>query len=423
MTAPSAPGRLEDALKAFLPGAAVSTSTGEYTVDGRNPALVVSPRSQEEVAAVLVAANEARAAVIPWGSGAHMTLGAPPARYDLALDLAALDRVVEYEPADLTVTVEAGVRLSELQRRLSERGQWIALDPPGGATATIGGILAANASGPARVAYGTARDLVIGMTLSTARGELVKSGGRVVKNVAGYDMAKLHIGALGTLGVIVQASFKVAPLPARTLTLTGETRDAEQAFALAFAVRNAALSLTGLAVRAQAGRCALALRLSGSETAVERSLRECREICRDAGVDLGEPAVDTETFWGDLAAATRPDSPSAVLMRLSALPAECRPFATELAGLGAEVVAYPATGVTYGRWAGTRAPAAAVIAGLRERLARGGGALVVEAAPVELKIAFGVWGPTRSDFPLMRRTKEEMDPNVILCPGRFLGGI
>ncbi|MBF8286481.1 MAG: linked oxidase-like protein, partial [Dehalococcoidia bacterium] len=184
-----------------------------FAVDGLTPQAAVAPSSYEQVAAVMRYAHAEGLAVIPWGGGAHIHVGNVPARYDIALGLSRLNAVVEHEPADLTATVQAGMTLSELQGRLGGAGQLLPLDPPGGERATIGGILAANASGPWRHAFGSARDMTIGLRVVTAEGRITRAGGRVVKNVAGYDLCKLYIGSLGTLGVIVEATFKVASLP------------------------------------------------------------------------------------------------------------------------------------------------------------------------------------------------------------------
>jgi len=188
---------------------------GAFAVDGLTPQAAVAPASYEQVAEVMGYAHAEELAVIPWGGGAHIHTGNVPARYDIALSLSRLNAVVEHEPADLTTTVQAGMTLSELQGRLGAAGQLLPLDPPGGERATIGGILAANASGPWRHAFGSARDMTIGLRVVTAEGRITRAGGRVVKNVAGYDLCKLYVGSLGTLGVIVEATFKLAPLPQR----------------------------------------------------------------------------------------------------------------------------------------------------------------------------------------------------------------
>src|SRR3990172_741034 len=170
-----------------------------FAVDGLTPQAAVAPASYEQAAEVMRYAHAEGLAVIPWGGGTHIHVGNLPRRYDIALSLSRLNAVVEHEPADLTTTVQAGMTLSELQGRLGAAGQLLPLDPPGGERATIGGILATNASGPWRHAFGGARDMTIGLRVVTAEGRITRAGGRVVKNVAGYDLCKLYIGSLGTL--------------------------------------------------------------------------------------------------------------------------------------------------------------------------------------------------------------------------------
>src|SRR5919202_2765316 len=199
---------------------AVSVTT-PIQIDGFSPAETVSPATAEEVAAALKAADDAGQAVAPVGGGTQLDLGMPPRRLDRIIETTGLDRVVEYEPADLTVTVEAGLRFADLQKTLSEQGQMLAFDPPAAPEATIGGLVATNASGPLRFAHGSARDLVIGTRVANPDGALTRAGGRVVKNVAGYDLNKLYVGGLGTLGVIVELSFKLAPIPPASATVVG----------------------------------------------------------------------------------------------------------------------------------------------------------------------------------------------------------
>ncbi len=189
-----------------------------FAVDGKVPTYVVYPSSAEQVAAVLKSCADHALAVIPCRNGTKLGIGNPPIRYDVALSLKDLNQVWYYEPADLTVSVEPGMKLADFQHFVGRHKLWLPLDPPGGERASLGGILAANASGPLRVAYGGPRDMVIGMKIATTEGKIVKTGGRVVKNVAGYDMGKLLIGSYGTLGVIVEASFKLYPLPAASAT-------------------------------------------------------------------------------------------------------------------------------------------------------------------------------------------------------------
>jgi glycolate oxidase FAD binding subunit len=404
-------------LTTALPSAILSFDGAErYAIDGMTPSVVVKPGSQAEVAAVLRAANEADAAVVPFGGGTQQGLGMPPSRYDVALDLTEIDTLIEHEPADLTVTVEAGMRLSRLQELLGEKGQWLPFDPPVDEAATIGGVLATNASGPARLSRGTARDLVIGMTVATAQGEIVKSGGRVVKNVAGYDLAKLHIGALGTTAVILQVSLKVSPLPVRTST-AGAQGDIEALLRLSAAVESARLPLEGsvLSKEASASTWRLALRFAAGEAAVERSMRETLALASEASLQASEM---TESEWR----AMQDTYPAeGVVVRASVLPSDVRGVAEALSGAGAAVSTLPGVGIAYGAWPGE--VATDTLRSLRAMCESKQGALVVERAPVSSKRAIDVWGAPRGGFELMKRLKQEMDPGETLNPGRFVGGI
>ncbi len=182
-----------------------------HRIDGITPHLVTTPASAEQVGAVLSACSESQATVIPWGGGTAMALGNPPRRADVVIKLAKLNRVIEHDSANLTVTAQCGMTLNALQSSLAAQKQFVPIDAPFPACATLGGIVAANLNGPRRSFYGSVRDLVIGMKVVLASGESIKAGGKVVKNVAGYDMCKLFVGSLGTLGIITEVTFRVAP--------------------------------------------------------------------------------------------------------------------------------------------------------------------------------------------------------------------
>src|SRR5205085_174104 len=218
----------------------------------------------EELAAALKEAAAAGQAVIPVGGGRALGMGNPPERFDLALETVGLDRLVEYSPADLTVTVEAGMRLEALQSELARAGQFLPLDPFGGPGHSVGGLLACGWSGPLRLRYGTARDYLVGLRVALPDGRLARSGGRVVKNVSGYDLNKLHLGALGSLGVIVEASFKLFPRPLKEVTVVREAGSHQEAWVEA--ERALALPLAPVALElVTAGRgYALAARLAGA---------------------------------------------------------------------------------------------------------------------------------------------------------------
>ena len=409
--------QLTETLREVLPAKALDFTPGEeFAVDGLKPLLVARPESQARVSTVLRVARESGASVIPRGGGTLMALGMPPERYDVALDLRGLNSVVEYEPADLTVTVEAGMEIERLASVLRERGQMLPLGTFRDRHTTIGGVLATNLHSPGfRHMYGAARDLCIGMTVALSSGEIVKSGGRVVKNVAGYDMGKLHIGALGTLGVILQASFKVVPEPAASSSGVVRARR-EELEKLLGALLEARLALRSASMTRDASEHVWRLNVgfAGSEAAVERSQREFRATAGDSQ-DNGRLDAMSQAY-----SAVQSDP---VCVRVTVPAASTGEIAAALADAGASVVAEPTLGSAHGSWTDSPPVSAAAIEALR-RLAVGvGGALVIERAPVELKQGAGVWGEPRADFALMQRLKGQFDPTATLNPGRFLGGI
>ena len=197
-----------------LPGHEINVDEQRgLSVDGLLPSTVMRPEDAEDAARGLHLCDLAPAAVVVWGGGTQMRLGAPPRRYEVAFSTERMTRLLEYEPADLTCRVEAGIRLGELQAALLEQGQRLPLDPPHPERATVGGMVAANSNGLSRGRYGTVRDWVIGIAVAYPSGKVARAGGKVVKNVAGYDLMKLHIGALGTLGVVAEVNFKVQAQP------------------------------------------------------------------------------------------------------------------------------------------------------------------------------------------------------------------
>lgn len=397
---------LEARLNDTLPAGTVSTDVAAYAIDGVFPGLVVTPTTQEQIADIMSAAFEAGAAVVPWGAGAHQGLGSAPTRFDVALDLRGLNRIIEYEAANLTVTLEAGVLISDLQATLAAEGQWLPLDPPG-PDGTIGGVLAANRSGPARMAHGAARDMTIGLNVVIAEGQAIKSGGRVVKNVAGYDLAKLHIGAIGSLGILVSASFKIAPLPVRSETQVLSAPSSQVLMSTSLQIRNMGLAVNGLTLFGSSTGYRLAVRFAGGIAAVERSKREVAAIAASNGVAIGPDAPIEPT--------------GAVEAKISLSPTAVVEICDALVASGGEVSAYPTVGTVRAAW--QQAPAPEVIERLRQRCRGLGGALVLEVAPADLKQRVGPWGEPGGDFALMRELKQQFDPNGTISPGRYVGGL
>lgn len=434
-------------------------------VDGVVPRAVVAPPDEETLARVLAYCHEHRLAVAPRGGGTQMSLGNVPERLDVVLDLRRLSGIVHYEPADLTVTVQAGMRLEDLQAALARHGQFLPIDPPGGGGATIGGLLATGTSGPLRAGFGHLRDRLLGMRVVRANGTAVRSGGRAVKNVAGYDMGRLHTGALGTLGVIVEATFKVQPLPAAwgAVAIAPEggagPRAGEAAALLALEeVLAALLDAPAQPVMAEiiGPPARLVVGYAGTKTEVDYAVKQaCGTAKRTAGAArlAAIPLPWAETHAQVLAAhgdGTGPVKGNGALVcrlhvpsdRVAALIADA---AAEAAAAGVDLAyaAHAAAGIlrlhvgaaTPGRDAPHRAArtaaapdaAAVVYRSLVLRwLARCrdlGGNLVVERAPAALKRELPVWGQPPASLFLMRALKEKFDPHRILNPGRYLGGI
>ena len=442
MTLPSNPAA-QSVAEALGPDR-LSGDTASHAVGGLEPATVVAPESVDEVCRVLASANRNSLAVSPMGGRTRLSLGNPPERYDLALELTGLDRIVDHNPADLTATVEAGITLDSLRRALGEHGQFLAMDSPRADLATVGGTLAAGPIGPLKWQLGSPRDLVVGIKVVQADGRVTRSGGRVVKNVSGYDMARLHIGGLGTLGVIVEVSFKLTPLPQRQSTLLagfGGPKPALDAGAAIAGSGVAPLALVAFdsAASSQAGFAStgheycLAVRLGGRPRTLERQLDECRTLCRDRNAVSLEIIDDegTPTLWSTIADfGWRDEDRLAATARASLPPSSLPGFVDALgtSGLACAVVAEPGYGSALVHWFGNgeediAAAVAADVVHARSAAIRNGGVLVVERRPPASGASLDSWGEVGEAIAVMRRMKEQYDPGRVLNPGRFVGGI
>lgn len=400
-------------------------------VDGLVPAAVVTPASESDLAAALACAARHGAAVAPRGGGSKVGLGAPPARLDLVLSTARLDGIVAYEPADLTVTVQAGMPLARLQQVLRNHGQMLPVDPPAADRATVGGIVSAGAMGPRRLLYGSLRDLVLGMRVALADGRVIRCGGRVVKNVAGYDMCKLFTGALGTLGVITEVTFKVRPLPEAQATLVAAFDGPDPCLACAEAILNsellpaAVVALNPVATRVLdvPGPYALAVALEEVPAAVRyQADRIAQEVAAQGGRAPEELCGGVEeAFWdGVRNFAARAGSALGVKVNtvISRVGTE---FAKAGAVPGAAAVAWVGTGHVYLYAPPAEASDLEQVA--RSWLAPAEGTAVLELAPVDLRRRLPVWGDPGPAFALMQGLKQTFDPGRILNPGRFIGGL
>ncbi|SEL68750.1 FAD-binding oxidoreductase [Nonomuraea pusilla] len=379
-------------------------------VGGVTPGVVALPESVEEIAAVLRACAGAGLAVVPAGGGTKLHWGAPPERCDVLLDLCCLNRVLEHAAGDLVVRVQAGVTVDALAATLGGKGQELALDVPFDSGATVGGTLAVGAAGPRSFRYGAARDLLIGVTVVLADGTVAKSGGKVVKNVAGYDLGKLFTGSYGTLGVIAEAAFRLHPLPARRRWLTAELAAGEVTGGLVAALAASQAEPSAVEVdRPAGGRVALAALVEG-EAAEERALAVRDLLPGTADGEVG----DTAPAWWGLLPGER------VLVEARFPPASTAAVLAAAEEAGFALRGSPVSGRTWltARDSGERELREAVTR-LRGRVEGEGGRVTVPASPYE-----GVdrWGRVGA-LPLMRRVKERFDPGRVMSPGRFVGGI
>lgn len=403
-----------------------------YAIQGLTPAVVLLPESEAQAAAALAACNAAGSAVAPWGGGTLQNVGNRPERLDAVLSLERLNRIVSYEPADLTISVEAGCTLRQLREALEPNGQLLPFDAACPEKATIGGLIATNLAGPRRFGPGSYRDLLIGVTVAAPDGVVTKAGGLVVKNVSGYDLMKLHLGALGALGLLLRLNFKVLTRPAldATATVAGER---SALLALAAQLAGSQLLLDSLELLGPGAPMAgdadwrLAARLTGSEQGVARKRLDLTALCAEAGLACTWSDGDEATAWWQsvvdfLSPATAGDDAS--LLRLTVPPADLGDAVehvrqvTEGAGLACRMAAHAGNGTLSARLnRGLDGAVAGVFQALGVRW--GGGALL--AAPAAVKADLDVWGPLPTSFPLMRRIKEQFDPQRTLNPGRLLG--
>jgi glycolate oxidase FAD binding subunit len=414
-----------------IAGGAVRAASPADAVAGVVPRVVVEPPHEEAVAATLAFANKEGHAVLVRGGGTQLGLGAPPARGDILLSLAKLDAVVEHNPGDITATLQAGLPLAAAQRALGAARQWLALDPDVRAGATVGGIVATNATGPRRLRYGGVRDQVIGVRVALADGTLASGGGKVVKNVAGYDLPKLMTGSLGTLGVVVAATFRLYPLAPASATVAVEG-DATALCALAVHVNATQLAPTALDVQsapADGGACRLLARFDSTPEAVADQAAQLAALAHASGLAGARTLADDRAAqaWGHSLAVTNAKA-SDILLKASLLPTEVAPWLAALtahvatAGLAACWRAHAGYGIVYARLAGVAPALVDAVAPLRAAAAERRGSLVVQDAPAKLAAQFDVWGPSPA-LEVMRRLKASFDPRGTLNPGRFIGGI
>jgi glycolate oxidase FAD binding subunit len=403
----------------------VRAAVASDAVAGVQPRFVVEPGSEQELAKVLKLANTVGLAVIPRGGGTKAEWGNRPARADVILSTARLHRVLEHAWADLTVSVEAGCTIARLQETLAKHGQRLALDALWPERATVGGVLSTNDSGALRLRFGSLRDLVIGVTLVLADGTVASSGGRVVKNVAGYDLPKLVTGALGTLGIITRAFFRLHPLPKETRTVSCVTEDVREAQRLVTAIQNSKLAHSALQICCGAEmQPRVDILFEGTEAGLRAQVEQVKSIMGTATIsDAGGDAWNARQGIYSAGKQRESEFAAAKFATLPAQMAEAIETMARLSGAGVRwKVATQATGIGWARLEGAAPAVESMLREFRACLERFGGSLVVAHRPPGMA-ELDAWGSAGDALPLMSAVRRQFDPQGTLNTGRFVGGI
>ncbi len=367
----------------------------------------------------------------PIGAGSRGWLGRPAESEAVLIETRDLRNLEHYEPGDLTVTVEAGMAFETLAGLLEAEGQWLPVNPARSGQSTLGGLLATGATGSIRSRYGSWRDLVLGMSVVLADGSLSRSGGRVVKNVSGYDLHKLHIGALGTLGLIGSVSLRVMPLPKEQRLVLASFKDRAVALEVAMATATSQLELAAVEVLDNlspsiglAEGTWMAVRIAGTEADCARSAREIQEASRMAGSRRHVTLAGTECLRA-LRDLNELPMEGTTICRISAPPS----LAIQLLKQGSlggdrRVICDIPGGIVHVLWNGDAEPSEIIksVDGIRAGLGRSGSAILLDA-PDGVRAGIDVWGPPPPSYPLMQSIKRALDPDRIWNRGRFIGDL
>jgi glycolate oxidase FAD binding subunit len=431
-----------------------SAALSAYQVDGLVPGAAVRPSSAEEIAGVLRFAAAEDLAVIPMGGRTKLDIGMPPRRYDVALDTSRMNRVLAYDPGDLTLGVEPGVVFAQVADLLGESRQFLPLAPALPERATIGGIVAAGCDSPLRPGYGTARDFLLGIEFVTGAGVASKSGGRVVKNVTGYDLHKLLVGSLGTLAVITRLNFRTFPVPPEHRTFLAWFLDASGALGYCARLAKSQMQPRMIEVlnpasvatltetpasRDDDSHWAAAISVAGHTAAVERHARELERLARQAEAKdfeaLPEPqADDLLRHIADFSPIILRTCPGAAIFRIAVLPSAMLALLDQISAAASRAaldiaVLVRAAGVVYAALlpgSGDTVTQKQIAAACREVMSlsiTAGARPMIESCPLGLKHEMSVWPAAGNEQIIALRLKNVFDPRGILAPGRFQGGL
>jgi len=421
----------------------------QYSIDGKNPKLVLLPNTIEETSEILKIANLHNLAIVPRGGGTKIGFGNEPNSVDIVLCIKNLNRLINHDVDDLIATTQCGIKLKEFQKIIKEKNQTLPIDPPHiERGATIGGIIATNDSGPKRLrsgtTHGTLRELFLGLKVIRPDGRIVKGGSKVVKSVAGYDLPKLFIGSLGTLGIIVEATLRLFPIPEFSQTYLVSFQRLEAAYKTILSILNSSLIPTCIEMinpnlshiisnklNIKSGEYLLAIRMENVVKAVKSQTSKLKEICLDKGSEgiILEDNLE-DKFWHEVREFpwSNPENES-VVCKVSVLITDVPKVFWKLEDLanksGLEILtsARAGNGVLMIAFDGDIAKLTEAIISMRSFVDSLKGNMVIQKAPSIIKSKIDVWGDIGSPLSIMKKLKYQFDPNRILNPGRYVGGI
>jgi FAD/FMN-containing dehydrogenase len=428
-----------------------------YAVDGVMPKAVIFPRNTQEVSEVVKFANRKALAIVPWGSGSKMSMGNPPERLDLVICTSRMNHMLDVDTSNLTITVEAGVKFRDIQARLAteEDRCYLPIDPSCSNTATIGGVVATNSAGPRRLLYNLPRDMILGVRVVAPNGEIAGAGGKTVKNVSGYDISKLMVGSMGSLGILCEMTFKLLPLPEKMETLLLSFDSFSDASDLANRIFETTLLPAAVEVMNSTSfanlrmgdipefdpdKYVVAVAFEAFQDAVERMVTDIKDIAMIFGAKTNASIKDRAhlRFWlavSDLDPTLTGKFPGLIKAKLNYRISEWKDifeFAHKtLAQNGIEhaILSHAGSGICLINLLmdpgsdGLVDKAVEAMAKLLERSREAGGNMIIQRAPTRVKNRLKVWGDSGSDFIVMKRIKGQLDPSGIMCPGRFVGGL
>lgn len=421
-----------------------SEKLDQFSNDGVLPKIVLSPNSIEQVSAIMKLATKESLSVIPWGSGTKSALGNKPDRADIVLLTKNLNRIVEHGASDLVATTECGVTLKKFQKELNKENQFLALDPPHvNKKATVGGIIATNDSGPKRLRYGTIREFLIGIKVVKADGSIFKGGSKVVKNVAGYDLPKLYVGSLGTLGILVEATFRLYPVPEYSETYFASFSNPENCQKTVQALLNSNLVLTSLEINnpelaaslaktnnldIDSSGYNLAVGINNVEKAVKEQISSVIKICDQNGAKgLLINGEQEEKLWENIRnfpwkilKSNRVVIKAGVLVTQTLETLETIKSLSDEYGVKAYISARAGNGILIIGIKGGGPSINNCLKDLGGFISSIKGHLTILEAPGEIKSNFDVWGDIGSGLGIMKRIKANYDPNNLLNPGRYI---